>query len=605
MTSLAVPAYGGEPAHTIAYNYAVGANPLVASVTDSIGLPVTATTTITASVDLLGRVVSATDVWTKTTTTTYDQAGRATDTAGPAGATHVAYSAAGRIETQSLDGAVMASAPVNPPAPATPSYVNGELVKVSYPSGLGNAGNATSLSGVARHGTGMISGLTWTGPGGSLATDVVTRSQSGRVVDETIDGTDANTTATVANPLAQNFLYDAPGRLVEAWSTPSQHVAYSFGVVSGCANPNAGLSTNRSATTLNGGAPTTSCYDNADRLTSSTDTAVGTPAYDSHGNTTTLGTQTLIYDGAGRHMETKVAGATLVRYERDATGRITSRKEGTDPAVHYGYGGGGDSPSFVMDANNNVIEATMGLLGGAMVTKRGLLGVGDVWSYPNVHGDVMAVADNVGAKQGATRTYDPFGQGAPPDNSAGNFDYGWLGSAQRPIEHAGALATIEMGARQYVPSIGRFLQVDPVEGGSCNDYDYVCGDPVNRFDLGGTCLEDLCVGEALIVEGLIAYGFNHFFGSHGPKAADPKKLPRTGPYPYIPPKEKGNPEFKRVRGGGFVDKDGAIWTWDKMHGDHWDVSHRGGGHTNVFPDGRVRGEDPSAIPIGRRDDDDD
>jgi hypothetical protein len=24
-----------------------------------------------------------------------------------------------------------------------------------------------------------------------------------------------------------------------------------------------------------------------------------------------------------------------------------------------------------------------------------------------------------------------------------------------------------------------------VEGGSCNDYDYVCGDPINRFDLSG------------------------------------------------------------------------------------------------------------------------
>lgn len=32
----------------------------------------------------------------------------------------------------------------------------------------------------------------------------------------------------------------------------------------------------------------------------------------------------------------------------------------------------------------------------------------------------------------------------------------------------------------------RFLQVDPVEGGSANDYDYVWADPVNQFDLDGT-----------------------------------------------------------------------------------------------------------------------
>ena len=96
-------------------------------------------------------------------------------------------------------------------------------------------------------------------------------------------------------------------------------------------------------------------------------------------------------------------------------------------------------------------------------------------------------------------TYDPFGQPSapPPDNSAGNFDYGWLGQHQRPLEHAGTLATIEMGARQYVPSIGRFLEVDPVEGGSCNDYDYVCGDPVNGFDLNGLKKEQRPIPVAL------------------------------------------------------------------------------------------------------------
>lgn len=85
MTDVAVPAYGTEPAHTFAHNYAVGDNPLVATVTDTVTVPTTVTTTITATLDLLGRVVSYKDVWNKTTTSTYDQAGRRTDTAGPAG----------------------------------------------------------------------------------------------------------------------------------------------------------------------------------------------------------------------------------------------------------------------------------------------------------------------------------------------------------------------------------------------------------------------------------------------------------------------------------------------------------------------------------------
>ncbi|XXZ47618.1 RHS repeat-associated core domain-containing protein [Streptomyces cavourensis] len=59
----------------------------------------------------------------------------------------------------------------------------------------------------------------------------------------------------------------------------------------------------------------------------------------------------------------------------------------------------------------------------------------------------------------------------------------WLGAKQRSTETLTGLTL--MGVRLYNPNSGRFLSLDPVYGGNANAYDYVHGDPLNRFDLDG------------------------------------------------------------------------------------------------------------------------
>jgi RHS repeat-associated protein len=92
----------------------------------------------------------------------------------------------------------------------------------------------------------------------------------------------------------------------------------------------------------------------------------------------------------------------------------------------------------------------------------------------------LSIAPDPTAGPLAVFDYDEFGVPRGPSSAS---RYGYLGGKQRSTElPSGAIA---MGARSYIPTLGRFLQVDPVEGGSANPYDYALQDPVNVFDLDG------------------------------------------------------------------------------------------------------------------------
>lgn len=479
VTQTKVPALGDKAQRIVKNEWAVDGNPLKTSNGDEAG------TTYT-EVDLIGRVVVYSDIHGSSTTSTYDHLGQLVTREGDLGLEQFSYDEFGRLFEQKLDGELLAKV----------FYDNlSRITRAEYPS------SNVQLAAVSRDEFGRSSGATWQFSDGSTLSDRVTRSQSGKIL--------TNITQAGTEELWRTFGYDKAQRLISADIGPHTF-RYGFGAQTGCAtgtNTNSGKNGNRTSQTING-VTTKYCYDYADRLVSSTDPLLSGVEYDGHGNTTKLGNMHFEYDSSDRNVgveqyDTAGQGVAMY-YDRDVLGRVTGRYktdivdwewiDGDD--WYYSFTTTDDTPDIVRNANWDIIEKYVSLPGGVLLGIRPQDETQDGkarYSLPGMTGNILALADGEGTNisdsngPGGSFTYDPFGNPLPGGTQPQNYEegsYGWHGRTQKATETSFALPFMQMGARDYLPYLGRFLQADLVEGGGANNYAYAL-DPINLADLTG------------------------------------------------------------------------------------------------------------------------